>query len=155
MPSGIVCLLSPFCVCLPIQPGISHPGSGPHGRWDTADWSQRVFSALPRLRLHHHTARWHVRQPLCTHASLGAACRNRQRSIRIHQHRFTYPNNALLLAARPLGSTFARAMIYLWHAFVPRLVWENVEKAVQQWESCPGSYPESAHNKSNQQHIVP
>lgn len=75
--TGIVCLLSlplSLCVCLPTQPGISHPGSGPHGRRDAADWSQRVFPALPGVRLHHHPAGWHVSEPLCTHASLGAKC---------------------------------------------------------------------------------
>lgn len=54
-------------VCLSTQPGVSHPGSGPHGRRDAADWSQRVFPALPGVRLHHHAARWHVRETLCAH----------------------------------------------------------------------------------------
>lgn len=76
MPAGTVCLLGSFCVCLPTQLGVSHPGSGPNGRRDTADWSQRVFSALPRVWLHHHAAGWHVRESSCTHAPVGAACMN-------------------------------------------------------------------------------
>lgn len=69
-PAGIVCLFSPFCVCVPTQPGVSNPRSGPHGRRDAADWSQRVFSALPGIRLHHHASRWHVSETLCTQASV-------------------------------------------------------------------------------------
>lgn len=67
MPAAIVCLLSPFCVCLPMQPGVSNTRSGPHGRWDTTDWSQRVLSALPGVRLHHHTAGRHVRETFHAH----------------------------------------------------------------------------------------
>lgn len=62
------CLFTkPFLLSVcPTQPGISHSGSGPNGRRDAADWSQRVFLSLLAVRLHHHTARRHVRAP-CVH----------------------------------------------------------------------------------------
>lgn len=65
--SGCHCLFNqPFLsVCLSMQLGVSNPRSGPHRRRDAADWSQCFFSALPRIWLHHHTARWHVRESFC------------------------------------------------------------------------------------------
>ena len=60
-----VFVYSALCVFVcPTQPGVGHPGSGPHRRRDAADWSQRVFPALPGVRLHRHAARWHVSKSL-------------------------------------------------------------------------------------------
>lgn len=116
-PAGIVCLFSPFCVCVPTQPGVSNPRSGPHGRRDAADWSQRVFSALPGVRLHHHASRWHVSETLCTQASVSAACRATQQSICTSKHWFTCPNKHghSPVVSLALGPTLACATIYLWH----------------------------------------
>lgn len=120
-PAGIVCLFSPFCVCVPTQPGVSNPRSGPHGRRDAADWSQRVFSALPGVRLHHHASRWHVSETLCTQASVSAACRATQQSICTSKHWFTCPNKHghSPVVSLALGPTLACATIYLWHDCCP------------------------------------
>lgn len=120
-PAGIVCLFSPFCVCVPTQPGVSNPRSGPHGRRDAADWSQRVFSALPGVRLHHHASRWHVSETLCTQASVSAACRATQQSICTSKHWFTCPNKHghSPVVSLALGPALACATIYLWHDCCP------------------------------------
>lgn len=62
--AGILFLyLTRFCVCLPAQPGVNHPGSGADGRRDTPDRSQCVLPGLPRVRLHRHAPGRHVRKP--------------------------------------------------------------------------------------------
>lgn len=165
-PAGIVCLFSPFCVCVPTQPGVSNPRSGPHGRRDAADWSQRVFSALPGVRLHHHASRWHVSETLCTQASVSAACRATQQSICTSKHWFTCPNKHghSPVVSLALGPTLACATIYLWHDCCPpdqygkmqkkkkkelsnsgRVVLAVIQEAIQtNWNSstlCPRTIP--------------
>lgn len=134
-PAGIVCLLSPFCVCLPTQPGVSNPGSGPHGRRDAADWSQRVFSALPGVRLHHHTARRHVRETLCahmhqavqhagTHSDLSAFI-NTDLHVQINTSALS-----LVSSARRFNLCLCNDLFVPWTA-VPGPVWQKFR------ESCP------------------
>lgn len=136
-PAGIVCLFSPFCVCVPTQPGVSNPRSGPHGRRDAADWSQRVFSALPGVRLHHHASRWHVSETLCTQASVGAACRATQQSICTSKHWFTCPNKHghSPVVSLALGPALACATIYLWHDCCPPDQYGKMQKKKKR--SCP------------------
>lgn len=57
---GIVCLPDPPSVCLSMQPGVGNPRSGPDGRWDAIDRSQRFLSALSGVWIHRHPARWNV-----------------------------------------------------------------------------------------------
>lgn len=128
-----------------MQPGVSNPRSGPHGGWDTAHWSQRVFPPLPRVRLHHHTARRHVRETLLTHTRMSL-----HSSICIYRY-CSYLQSKLL----PSGSI--TAMMYLRHELLsPDLYGKKIEQAGQKLGGLSWHLSKKrAQTEMKQLHIVP